>query len=199
MSDQVNTRLKALKARVTLRGPCTLGGKEKADRVKPFRGTLPGESKTPSGESVPSQNWMLEISKREKQLRRRASVSWLSSGSRGTQLTLHLSYRRGGLPGSLALLTRSSTSCLRPSSSCRNQNAPVAVRHRKELACHSGLVCPAFLTRQSSRLVSGSSSLSSFLDSSSLKKRPGKAQLLQMCLFSLVFLNNSLFHKTVSL
>lgn len=61
----------------------SLGGKEKADRVKPFRGTLPGESKTPSGESVPSQNWMLEISKREKQLRRRASVSWLSSGSRG--------------------------------------------------------------------------------------------------------------------
>lgn len=58
--------------------------RRKRDRVKPFfRGTLPGDSKTPSGESAPSQNWMLEISKREKQLRRRASVSWLSSGSRG--------------------------------------------------------------------------------------------------------------------
>ena len=50
----------------------SLGGNEMADRVKPFRRTLPGESKTPSGESVSSQSWMLEFSKREKRLRRRA-------------------------------------------------------------------------------------------------------------------------------
>ena len=34
----------------------SLGGNEMAYRVKPFRRTLPGESKTPSGESVSSQS-----------------------------------------------------------------------------------------------------------------------------------------------
>lgn len=134
--------------------------------------------------------WVLPLSVFSKVL----GVIWFQDTA---DLALELSPRRP--PRFPGIADSSSTSCLRPSSSCRNQNARVAVRHRKELACHSGLVCPAFLTRQSSRLVSGSSSLSSFLDSSSLKKRPGKAQLLQMRLFSLVFLNNSLFHKTVSL